>query len=289
MRTLKLLFFLPWLASFSALAQTVPPSQTELNGFLLGQYTKASDGTFGKPQKSGTTEDHWAYRAYVFDKEHQGYMVFQFPPDDEKRVLSIQIAGEAGTPMRPFLGLVLGDDKQKILQALGKPEKIEAEKDYDVDLYTYPDRNYSVEVNRQGKLFSIQLRGYAGFAKDPASVMPDADALRKYVVQRDVDGLLSVLAGDVEIYQGDHVYDFLRSARTEIVDEKSEIHQLLLGEKGSLRAAFVNERFEPDPQIRVYTKAPPGSVVKFPHSKILKEVVFKVEAGTWKVWEISFQ
>jgi len=289
MRGLRLGFLILWLVCASAVAQTSPPSQTELNGFLLGQYAKAPDGTFGKPTESRITEDQWTYRAYVFDKEHQGYMVFKFPAHDAQPMLSIQIAGDAGTPMRPFLGLVLGDDKKKVQDALGPPAKIEAEKDYDVDLYTYTDRNYSIEVNRQGKLSSIQLMGYAGFAEQPTPSMPDAETLRKYVVRRDVDGLLSLLAGDLEIYRADHTCDFVRAARAEIADQKSEISRLLLGDKGSLRVAFTTERFEPDPQLRVYTEAPPGSVVKFPHSKIVEEVVYKVEAGAWKVWEIKLR
>ncbi len=131
--------------------------------------------------------------------------------------------------------------------------------------------------------------GYAGFAEQPASSLPDVETLRKNVVHQDVDGLLSLLAGDLEIYRGDHSYDFVHSARAEIADQKSEIRRLLLGENGSLREAFTTERFEPDPQIRVYTEAPPGSVVKFPHSKIVEEIVFKIEAGTWKVWEIRLR
>jgi hypothetical protein len=289
MRGLRLCLFIPWMVSAYALAQTSPSSQTELNGFLLGQYAKASDGAFGKPTESRTTEDHWKYRAYVFDEKHRGYMAFKFPTDDSQRMLSIQIAGDAGTPMRPFLGLMLGDDKKKVQQALGAPESIEGEKDYDVDLYTYADRNYSVEINRQGKLSSIQVMGYAGFAEQPASSLPDVETLRKNVVHQDVDGLLSLLAGDLEIYRGDHSYDFVHSARAEIADQKSEIRRLLLGENGSLREGFTTERFEPDPQIRVYTEAPPGSVVKFPHSKIVEEIVFKIEAGTWKVWEIRLR
>lgn len=289
MRGFRLCFLIPWLLWASAGAQSSPPSQTELNGFLLGQYAKAPDGTFGKPTESRTAEDQWTYRAYVFDKEHRGYMVFKFPSDDAQRMLSIQIAGDAGTPMRPFLGLVLGDDKKKVQEALGPPAKIEAEKDYDVDLYTYTNRNYSVEVNRQGKLSSIQVMGYAGFAEQPAPSMPDVEMLRKFVVGQDVDGLLSLFAGDLEIYRGDHTYDFVRSARAEIADQKSEISRLLFGSKGSLRAAFATERFDPDPQIRVYSKAPPGSVVKFPRSKIVEEVVYKVEAGAWKVWEIKLR
>jgi len=285
----KLGFLWVCLSVASALAQASPPSQTELNGFLLGQYATAADGTFGKPTQVTNSEDHWVYRVYIFDKQHNGYMAFKFPAEDEKRMLSIQVAGDAATPMRPFLGLSLGDDAQKVLKVLGKPDKIEPEKDYPVDLYTYEDRNYSVEVDKQGRLSSIQLMEYAGFPKGPPKEMPDVAALKKVLASKDMDGLLNLLAGDLEIYHGDQTFNFARSARSELADAKSEIHQLLLGEKGSVRTALMSEPFEPDTQIRVYEKAAPGSVVKFPKSRIVEEIVYKVEAGAWKIWEISLR
>jgi len=276
-----------WLAP--VFGQTPPPSQTELNGFLLGQYAGAPDGAFGKPSQVTTTEDHWTYRVYIFDKKHNAYMAFKFSSDDEKRMWSIQIAGDEGTSMRPFLGLSLGDGSQKVLHTLGKPDKIEPEKDYPVDLYTYKDRNYSLEINKEGKLSSIQIIGYAGFSQELPKGNPDIDALKEFIVARDVDGLLTQLAGDLEIYKDDRIVSFARSARTDLTDDRSEIHQLLFGERGSLRSAFLSERFEPDPQIRVYTKAVPGSVVKFPRSKIVREVVYKIEPGSWKVWEVRLR
>ena len=287
MTTIRFGLLVSWLLLGSAFGQSAPPSQTELNGFLLGQYAEAADGVFGKPTQVTTTDDHWTYRVYIFDKQHNGYMAFKFPDKDAKRMLSIQIAGDAGTPMRPFLGLSLGDDRDRVIQALGEPDKIETEKDYPVDLYTYKDRNYSLEIDRQGRLTSIQVMGYTGFAKGPPGSMPDADILKKFILSKDVDGLLTVLAGHFEIYKGDRTFSFNRSARSELTDVKSGTRRLLMEEKGSLREAFANEPFEPDPQIRVYEKAPPGSVVKFPRSKVVQEIVYKVEAGTWKVWEIS--
>lgn len=289
MRAFGLSFFVSCVAVLAGLAQAPPPSQVELNGFLLGQYAQAPDRAFGKPAQVGTDEDHWTYRAYLFDEKYGAYMAFRFPPDDHQRMLSIQIAGNAGTPMRPFLGLVIGDDKQKVLQALGNPEKIEPEKEYPVDLYTYANRNYSVEINRKGKLSSIQIMGYAGFAEKPPSGLPDIEGLRRFIVNHDIDGLLTVLAGDLEIYRGDHAYSFSQSARAELADQETEIGQLLFGDKAGLLAAFTAERFDPDEQIRLYEKAPPGCVVKFAHSKIVREVVYKAEAGSWKVWEIALR
>ena len=97
MRQVRLVLFISWLSLASAMGQNSLPSQTELNGFLLGQYATSADGAFGKPTQVTPTDDHWIYRVYVFDKRHNAYMAFKFAADDEKRMLSIQIAGDAGT------------------------------------------------------------------------------------------------------------------------------------------------------------------------------------------------
>jgi len=284
-----LCFVIVWLSLASAVGQANPPSQIELNGFLLGQYEKAPDDAFGKPTQVTTTEDHWTYRAYLFDKQHTGYMAFKLRAGDEKKLFSIQVAGDRGTAMRPFLGLTLGDDKTKVRQVLGTPDKIEAEADYPVDLYEYRDRNYSVEINRQGKLTSIQIAGYDGFAKQPDSAIPDISTLKKLVVANDIDGLLGQLAGDLEIYKGDQTYSFAGSARSELSNRNSRIWKLLFADEQSVRAAFTSEPFNPDQQIRLYEKGPPGSVAKFPNSKVIEEIVYEFEAGTWRIWEIKLR
>lgn len=69
----------------------------------------------------------------------------------------------------------------------------------------------------------------------------------------------------------------------------AEIWKLLMGDKGSVRAAFTSEPFDPDQEIRLYEKGPPGSVAKFPHSKVIEESVYNFEAGAWRVWEITLR
>jgi hypothetical protein len=282
-------FFTTLFASPRLSAQDFPASQVELNGFLLGQYDSAPDGQFGKPTQVTKTEDGWIDRAYVFDKDHAGYMAFKYPSHDSRRMLAIQIAGRAGTQMAFFLGLRVGDDKSKVVTAVGSPSAVEHETDYPVDLWKYKGRNYSFEIDRGGKLFSIQIMGYDGFAEGPARAFPDIESFRKAVVGRDADTLMNLLAGDLEIYQGEQTYTFSKAARSELENSDSKVTRLLLGEKDSIRAAFVGEKFEPDTQLRVYTKASPGSVVKFEHSKILREVVYKFEAGAWRIWEITLR
>jgi hypothetical protein len=270
------------------LAQELPPSQLELSGFLLGQYDSAAEGQFSKPTQVTKTEDGWIDRAYVFDKDHGGYMAFKYPSDDSKRMIAIQIAGSAGTPMVSFMGLQVGDDRSKIVAAVGTPSVVQHETDY-IDLWKYSGRNYSFEIDKGGKLSSIQIMGYDGFSDKPPSGFPDIENFRKSVVNRDTDALINLLAGDLEIYQKDQTYTFSKAARSDLQDADSKVARLLLGPKDSVRSAFIDEKFEPDTQLRMYTEAPAGSVVKFEHSKIIREIVYKVEAGAWRIWEIDLR
>jgi hypothetical protein len=42
-------------------------------------------------------------------------------------------------------------------------------------------------------------------------------------------------------------------------------------------------------EMRVWTNHTPGAVTKFPASSPLKEVVFIVESGEWRVDEVTFR
>jgi hypothetical protein len=63
-----------------AIAQS-PPSQYELNGFLLGQHIKSINQQLGAPAQEQHTDDHWVNRVYIMDRAHHAYMVFKFAPD----------------------------------------------------------------------------------------------------------------------------------------------------------------------------------------------------------------
>ncbi len=145
------------------------PSQRELNGVLIGQYKDAIAASFAKIIQVDTTTDGWIYRTYALDRSHRAYMSFKFPHDRPDYTASVQIAGDSGTPMIPFLGLVLGDRRESLLIHLGQPKHITHERDLNLDLYDYDDRNYSVEVDSLGRVSSIQILGDDGFAKSPAN------------------------------------------------------------------------------------------------------------------------
>src|SRR2546422_3227557 len=154
------------LAAIGLLAVFVPtvraqlPSQRELNGFLIGQHKDAIAGSFARLMHADTTTDGWIDRVYLVDGLHHAYMAFKFPHDRIDFTISVQIAGDSGTPMLPFLGLRLGDHCEVLVARLGRPSQIDHEADLNLDLYQYAHRNYSVEVDAQGRVSSIQIFAY---------------------------------------------------------------------------------------------------------------------------------
>ena len=272
----------------TAIGAQNPPSQIELNGFLLGQYKKVLDSTFGAPYEESRTEDGWLYRLYLLSEQSKAYMVVKFASHDEERIFSIQIAGNAKTHMTAFLGLRLGDDKSRAVEVLGRPSEVRPDAELKLELYIYKGRNYSVEIDADGKISSIQIFGYEGFLEERKS-MPRIEDLERCVLRKDTDCLISVLAPDFEAYKDKETYTFSTAARKELSNPHSPLLGLLLGESGSLRAVFTEERESGEPELRLYKNGSSGVVFKFPNSKIIREIAYTFFAGKWRVWEIRFR
>ena len=273
-----------------ASAQVAPPSQVELNGFLLGQYSEVPPLVFGKPIREIKGSDGWFYQAYQIDKRGT-YMVFGFSPEDKKRIRSLQITGTRGSAMHTFLGVSLGDEMAVLTKALGSPSSVEHEKDLPVDLYKYADRNYTVEVDKDKRVYSIRVEGNDGLSDKPSERADDPfSRFKDAVKRRDREVLLGMVSGELEIYDGQTTVSFRNAARTEIADIQSSVGKRLLGEHHSVYATLVRERAPEDGQLRIYGKGRSvNRVYKFPTSKILKEIVFTFDAGEWRVWEIAMR
>lgn len=277
------------LISTCAVSAQAPPSQVELNGFLLGQYKTVLEPTFGTPYDETKTEDGWVYLTYMLRDDSSGYMTFRFSSEEPNRMYSIQIAGDASIQMTPFLGLRLGDSKTKVDEALGPPSEVRKVPDFDLYFYLYENRNYSIEIDAEGKLSSIQLFGYEGLPERPDNPIPDPSILRDCVVQRTEGCLMGLLAPDIEIYKDGDTYTFQTAARKDLENLESPLLRSLVGENKSLRAVWVDEELEGELEWRLYTKAPLGSVLKFYQSKIVSEVVFRTYAGEWRIYEVRFR
>jgi hypothetical protein len=270
-----------------------PPSQRELNGFLLGQHEEVLANQFGQPVQQQDFPDGWAYRAYVIDSTHHAYMVFKFSDFRSDYIYSIQIAGDSGTSMYPFVDLRLGDSRAKVTQILGEPSRIEEVPDMGLDALFFENRNYSVELSADGKLFSIQIMGYDGFP-DSLPLLQSPPLLGQQLRARDIDRLVEVMAPDMAILVADSITRFSNSARVDLADPTSAVSRLLYSTPGSLGNLLADSAIVggSDLALRVYEHPLPETsymVWSFGDDSPLQEIVYQGFAGQWRIWEIRFR
>ncbi len=276
------------LISSTAIAQPkFPPSQRGLNGFLLGEDATpiaAGFDTLLKEQKYG---DGWTDRVYPLDSAATSFMVFGFA-DSSDDCMSIQISGRPETAMHPFLGLRLGDPKEKVYGTLGSPTEIR-HMQYRSRLFLhYDDRNYSLELDSLGRLWSIRILGYEGFADMPPDSLPDLTAMFGALRSSDPEIILEALAPDVEIVANDTAYSFMGSPLDVVSNQATRFSQLLyagLSSLASLEGSQIHAALL-DPQ----SSDDAGHVLRytFPPNAAVKDVVFVIHAGKWRIWEVRF-
>ena len=286
--TVAVLFLL--LPNILAVAEN-PPSQVELNGFLLGQYKKILESTFGEPFKEVVHDDGWIDQFFSLDPDTESYMIFGVSSKDDVQIIAIQITGNSSPAMFPFLGLRLGDSKSKVLDVLGEPSSIKPvvipDLNLDLKYYIYEGKNYSVEINELDKLYSIRLVGYDGFL-EKVQGMPAIEKLKDCVRSNNAECLVNILAPDFEAFKDSKAITYSTAARRELANPASPLVRLLRGTEKSLRSVFLDEKMKGDAQLRVYEKGGSGWVFKYPESKIIREIVYTYYAGGWRAWEIWF-
>jgi hypothetical protein len=221
-------------------------------------------------------------------------MVLKFAPDRPDYAVSIQIAGDSGSPMYPFLGLVLGSDTGRVRARFGRATTIEQESDPPLTAWSYEHRNYSFEFTPAGRLYSIQVFGYDGFDGMPAEPLARLEPLRDALASRNPERLMPVVASDLEVYRGGHSVTFTGSARRELADSTSPLCQLLYAGSNSLRALLADSALvqRGTVAIRVYEHPRPGAIYtsfRFPVGTPLEELVFEGFAGQWRIWEVRFR
>lgn len=269
-----------------------PPSQIELNGFLLGQYKIVLESTFGEPFKEIAHEDGWVDRFYSLGPGAESYMLFGLSNKDDVQIIAMQITGNSAPGMFPFLGLRLGDSKSKVLEVLGEPSSIKPvvvpDLNLDLKYYQYEGRNYSVEINHLDKLYSIRLVGDEGLLQEAQGV-PAIEELKVCVLRKDADCLVGVLAPDFEAFKDGKAITYSTAARRELANSASPLVHLLLGSENSLRSVFADEKLDGHSELRLYESKRLDWVFKYPDSKIIQEIVYTFHSGEWRVWEIRFR
>lgn len=275
-----------------ALAQAQSlPSQSGLGGFQLGQYLRTADATYKVPRLEQRQEDGWLVKAFTASLVPEVNIMFQSPPGDPRRIVSIQIAGDpaSGYPLVP--GLRLGMDEKAVAAVLGHPSARKAYQDEGVDYLRldFEGRNYSCEFDGKGRLVSFMLFGYTGFPEKPAD-LPNLSPLKAALKAGSLPAFGELLAPDFEIYRGKELVSYQKAAEVDL-KENGALKEMLLG-PGGLGDALARKDAEEDFQMRISEdggQMTAYSVCKFPKSALLKEIVFAFRAGRWRIYEIAFQ
>jgi hypothetical protein len=254
-----------------------------LNGFRLWQYKDAAEAYFGKPF-AARDEEESVFEVYPVTES--SYMVFEYWQKYPQNMYSIQITGYP-TKMLPFKGLVLGDSKKKVVRALGKPDSTKKVEDPPVTINYYDDANYSVEIDADGRLYSIKLHVTNEFMSEAEVGFDDWDRFRNAVLAKDMKAILEMVRPDVEIFKdGKVIYinkryvDFRKSPESAFV-------QALIGDSDSVLKEL--KTTEPEGEMRLAMGLGVGQVFKFRDGKILKEIVLFPYNGKYRVYEIAFK
>lgn len=276
---------------FSAPEPPFPPSQRELGGFLIGQSLQAIEASFVKRIQVDTAQDGWVDRAYLVDRVHHAYMAFKFEPDRPNAAVAVQVAGDSGAPLTGLLGVELGDSRDSLIARVGRPARITHEDDVNVDLFSYDGRNYSFEVDSNGRVSSIQIMGIDGFPDTVVGAAPSIEGLVT-ALKGDWSEALDALSPSVEVYPGRKaVVSFEHSARRDLTDTTSALRRLLVGGPRSFVRIMGDPsvRAKGESSVRVWEHGGVGLVWKFPRPIPITEVVMKYEMGRWVLWEVTYR
>ncbi|SNS22504.1 hypothetical protein SAMN05421770_10162 [Granulicella rosea] len=294
MRRIALFFtlILSMAASARAEGSAVPH---ELFGFLLRQSPEAFERTLGAPFKDGVREDGAHYWAYAIPGTKEDYLVVYFRPmtnmPDRLLATTLELTGTEYKGPTGFFGLHLGDSAAMVTAKLGKPSSVKHEDDVNVDLWDWPEKNYSLEMTPAGKVYSFQIA-------DPLSPfpvkIPDGIALVKEFVlaarqrprSKGVEEMMSSLSGDAFCSSKQWTGFSENAARTALKEINSPVSLCLTRMVAALEHVNFDHAWQ---DIRIYEdKAPSTIVVKFPVGCSLREVVLNWEVGAWRVYEITF-
>lgn len=258
-------------------------NEIELNGFRLQQFVSVVEPALGPSFRIIDVGDFVA-KAYQIDDN--AYMVISYNKKHPNNISTLQLTG-ATNKARPFRGLLLGDAEEKVVRTLGKPDQTTKIEVPNVTKYSYEDRNYSVELDEQGRLFSIQIATTLDLMSKSATESAVWPEFKAAVMSKDFERILDMLRPDVEMYKSGRVLsinarydDFRQSPDKDFLDA-------LIGEKDSVLQEIAI--LEPEQELRLVLNFGIGQVFKFRSGKVLKEIVFFPYNGKYRVYEVAFR
>lgn len=215
---------------FVAVQSSADNLEVDLNGFRLQQYLSIVEPALGRPLQTIDQGDLLA-NAYLIDQN--SYMVISHLKTHPYNIFMLQLTGFT-TNAKPFMGLVLGDSKAKIIEVLGNPDGVENIQSPRVTKLVYKGRNYTLELDENDRLYSIQIFTTAGLMQATDSFEGEWADFKSAVLSKNISALLEMMKPDVEIYRGGKTLSINRPFTKFVAHPDSEFISALIGQSNSV-------------------------------------------------------
>lgn len=255
--------------------------QLELDGWRLQQFVGTVEGTLGEPFK---VIDEAPDSRKVYRLGSDGYLVVTARAPLVNNIESLQLTGRTDTAT-VFNGLRLGDPAEKVRAALGAPDEVSPVASPKVELWKYAGRNYTVEIDDQGRLFSVLIYTDASVADAKADdIWP---LFKAAIASGEFDRIEPWLRPDVEIYRDGDTLSIRGRYSAFRQTPDATLLEALVASDNSVRSAVA--RYEPEQVIRVTENMGVGMVFQFPNPSPVEELVFFPYAGRYRLYEVAFR
>jgi hypothetical protein len=171
---------------------------------------------------------------------------------------------------------------------LGKPTGISHEDDVNVDLWKYAHMNYSLEIAASHKLYSIHIDEGPEDVKPEVGGPSEVYAFAKAVKAHEIDREISLASGEI-VCTKEEFFGIQSGNARKMLNDKTSAVSLCLAQAADAILALGPEMKATDTAVRVWERGPAGMVVKFPKNSPLREVVLVDEAGSTRIYEVTFR
>ena len=257
-----------------------------LGGFQIGQYRSVVVNELGSPFKKEKFDDGFEYEVYIIKPDSSVYMIFEYSPRSLQIIWSIQLTGkDFGTG---FKNLKLGDEKDKVLKQLGNPSNKGEAGEYG-DRWEFEKTNYSIEINKRGKLSSIKIKddSHKLFPTSNVDKFPSFDIVKTELQSNDRSRIKTLLCPDIEITFNNSNYTFKKSIQNEIDQDESGLFKLINQLAKELTTVDPKNKDEYEEGLRIVPKQDPLYVIKIKKGAGIKEIVLQYRFGRFLIWEIK--
>lgn len=264
--------------------------EVDLLGWRLQQLDHGVQEALGAPWKT-MVEGDLTSRAYMIGSN--SYLVIATRREAPSYIHALQFTGH-DPQLELIRGLHLGDPRDKVIAALGPPDRIRPLdispiEPLKLEVLDYDAHNYSVEVDPRGNLYSLRIRtteALLAIAEDQASSDP-WPAFAEAVKSGNFARLEPLLRPDIEIYRAGNTLANRRRHRDFVAAPPQAFLDAFFNQGTGVAAAM--QQSAPEAHTRLTQKMGVGWVYKFPADSVLQEVVFFPYLRTWRVYEVRFR